>query len=263
MILSGILTSIGGYGLFRIALPICPIAAEHLAWVIGLLGVINIVYGALVALAQTELRRLIAYTAISQMGFVLLGLSAWTSPDAAQYWSWGMKGAAFQLIVQGLTTAGLFFMAGLLRERLGHLDISQAGGIARAMPVYSGLAMVFFFTAMGLPLLGGFVGPFCTLLGCWNFRPESWHAAGQVFTLIAAGSLVLSAGCLIWTLQRVLLGPRSAPTSCDDLDGREGFVAGSLAVLLVALGVWPMLVFDWLEPTVTGLVQTLAQVTAG
>lgn len=262
MLLAAILLKTGAYGLLRIAVPLCPWAAEQLAWVVGLLGIIAIVYAALVALAQTNLKRLIAYSSISHMGYVLLGIAVWTTPDAAQYWSWGMKGAVFQMIAHGFTSAGMFYLAGVLYDRLGHYDLNRMGGLTTPMPTWAGLTMVVFFGAMGLPLLCGFVGEFCVLLGTWNFRPDAWPAAGQVFTMIAAGTLVITAGYILWTLQRMLLGHRKDGLALDDLDGREGFIAGVFAVMTVLLGVWPMLVFDWLEPTITGLVQLLAQVTA-
>ena len=262
MLLAAVLLKTGAYGLLRIAVPICPGAAEQLAWVMGLLGIITIVYAALIALAQTNLKRLIAYSSISQMGYVLLGIAVWTTPDAAQYWSWGMKGAVFQMIAHGYTSAGMFYLAGVLHNRLGHYDLNRMGGLTTPMPTWAGLTMVVFFGAMGLPLLCGFIGEFCVLLGTWNFRPDAWPAAGQVFTMIAAGTLVITAGYILWALQRMLLGHRKDGLALDDLDGREGFIAGVFAVMTVLLGVWPMLVFDWLEPTITGLVQLLAQVTA-
>jgi NADH-quinone oxidoreductase subunit M len=262
MILASVMPSIGGYGLLRIALPLCPIAAQQLAWVVAMLGVIGMVYGVLVALAQSELKRLLAYLAISQVGFVLLGLAVWASPDAAQYWSWGMKGATFHLVALGLLSAGLYYLAGLLQERLGHLDITRMGGLMTAIPVHATLMLILLFGMMGLPFLSGFIGPFCVLLGTWNFRPEAWTAAGQVFAMIAAGTLIVLGGCIVWTVQRMFARTPAVSPLFDDLDGREGFVAGALVVVTVGLGVWPMLVFEWLEPTVTGLVQILAKVTA-
>ncbi|MFT3882713.1 MAG: NADH-quinone oxidoreductase subunit M [Gemmatales bacterium] len=262
MILAAILLKTGAYGILRIAIPICPWAAEQLAWVMGLLGIIAIVYAALVALAQTNLKRLVAYSSISHMGYVLLGIAVWATPESAQYWSWGMKGAVFQMIAHAFTSAGMFYLAGVLYERLGHYDLNRMGGLTTPMPTWAGLVMVVFFGAMGLPLLCGFVGEFCVLLGTWNFRPDIWPSAGQTFTMIAAGTLVITAAYILWTLQRMLLGHRKDGLALDDLDGREGFIAGVFAVMTVVLGIWPMLVFDWLDPTLTGLVQLLAQVTA-
>lgn len=262
MILSAILLKTGAYGILRIAVPLCPWAAEQLAWVVGLLGIIAIVYGALVALAQTNLKRLIAYSSISHMGYVILGIAVWSAPEGAQYWSWAMKGALFQMIAHAITSAGMFYVAGLVYERVGHYDLNRMGGLATPMPTWAGLSTVIFLGAMGLPLLCGFIGEFCVLLGTWNFRPAAWPAAGQIFTMVAAGTLVLSAAYILWALQRMLLGTRKEHLPLDDLDGREGFIVTTFAILTIALGIWPMLIFDWVEPTLTGLVQLLAQVTA-
>lgn len=262
MILAALVLKSGVYGILRIAIPICPWAALQLAWIIGLIGVVGIIYGALAALAQTNLKRLVAYSSISHMGFVLIGIAAWTSPEASQYWAWGMKGAVYQMIAHGVTVAGMFFLTGLLSERIGHLDLNRMAGISSVMPTFAGMTSIIFFAAMGLPLLCNFIGEFLALLGCWNFRPNQWPAAGQVYTMIAAGSIALTAGYILWTLQRMLLGKYHLAKPLDDLDGRESFVAGVFVILSVLLGVWPMLVFDWLEPTLTGLVQVLSQATA-
>lgn len=262
MLLAAILLKTGAYGIFRIAVPLCPWAAHELAWIVGLIGVVAIVYGALVALAQSNIKRLIAYSSISHMGYVVLGVAVWSLPEGAQYWSWAMKGAVFQMMAHAVTSAGMFYMAGIAYERLGHYDLNRMGGLASAMPTWAGLTTVIFLGAMGLPLLCGFIGEFCVLLGTWNFRPDAWPAAGQIFTMIAAGTLILTAGYILWAMQRMMLGARKEALHLDDLDGREGFIATVLAMLTIVLGIWPMLVFDWLEPTMTGLVQLLTQVTA-
>lgn len=261
MILTGIVLKVGAYGLLRVALPICPWAAHQLAWLIGLMGVIGIVYGALVASAQVDLRRIFAYSSISQMGFVLLGIAAWTTPEGTQYWSWGVKGAVFQMLAHGFALAGLLFIVELIRERTGQSNVTGLAGLAKATPVLTGLALVLFCSALGLPLLAGFVGEFCAVLAAWHFHPSAWPAAGQVFTMIAAGSFILIAGYIFWTIYRIFLTPQAYQTPLDDLDGREGLVLAALAIIVVLLGIWPMLLFDWLDPTLTGLVQALAQAT--
>lgn len=262
ILLAGIVVKVGAYGLLRIAIPLCPWAASELAWLLGLLAAVTIVYGTLVALAQTNLKRLIAYATLSHMGYVLLGIVVWTTPDTAQFWSWGIKGAVFQLIAHGFLSAGLLYLAGILHERLGHHHLQQTGGLAASMPSWASLMGVLLLGMMGLPLLSGFVGEFCVLLGSWNFRPEHWTSAGQTFTLIIVGSMVLMAATMFGALQRLLLGQPRHTAPLDDLDGREAFVAGALVVITILLGIWPMLIFDWVEPTLTGLVQLLSQVTA-
>ena len=165
------------------------------------------------------------------------------------------------MLAHGFAMAGLLFVAELIVERTGQSGITSVGGLTKAMPTFTGLALVLLASAMGLPLLAGFVGEFCTLLAAWHFHPQAWPAAGQVYTMIAAGSFVLVAGYILWTIQRIFLAPKVYQTPLDDLDGREGLILGAIVVLTVLLGIWPMLIFDWIDPTVNGLVQALAQAT--
>src|SRR5208283_4736210 len=173
MILAGILLKLGGYGIIRIAYPICPYAAEHWAYGIALLGVINIVYGAFAAMAQTDFKKLVAYSSISHMGYVILGIAVWSSntSDASQYWSWGLNGAMFQMIAHGITSAGMFFLVGVIYDRAHHRNLDNFRGLFEPMPLYGGISAVIFFAAMGLPGMCGFVGEFMVVLGTWDFSP--------------------------------------------------------------------------------------------
>ncbi len=144
MILAGILLKMGGYGFLRIAYPICPWAAYELAWIIGLFGVINIVYGAFAAMAQQDFKKLVAYSSISHMGYVVLGIAVWTSFSRFQYWGWGMNGAMFQMIAHGITSAGMFFLVGVIYDRVHHRDLNAFRGLSNAMPIYSGISAVIF-----------------------------------------------------------------------------------------------------------------------
>jgi NADH-quinone oxidoreductase subunit M len=250
MILAGILLKMGGYGILRIAYPICPWAAYELAWGIGLFGVINIVYGAFAAMAQTDFKKLVAYSSISHMGYVILGIAVWTSYERFQYWAWGMNGAMYQMIAHGITSAGMFFLVGVIYDRIHHRDLNDMGGFSNTMPVYSGLSAVIFFGAMGLPGLCGFVGEFFTVLGTWNF--SMWFAA------LAAVTVVLTAAYILWTLQRVYLGENRKYHGLLEITPREVLCAVPLVILTVWLGVWPSSVLNWMEPSVTGLVENLA-----
>src|SRR5262249_48797843 len=145
MILAGILLKMGGYGIIRIAYPICPYAAYYLSLVIGAFGMINIVYGAFAAMAQTDFKKLVAYSSVSHMGYVILGVAVWTSFDKYQFWSWGMNGAMFQMIAHGITSAGMFFLVGVIYDRVHHRDLNALGGINNTMPLYSGISAVIFF----------------------------------------------------------------------------------------------------------------------
>ncbi|MER3415751.1 MAG: proton-translocating NAD(P)H-quinone oxidoreductase subunit M [Gemmataceae bacterium] len=254
MILAGILLKMGGYGLLRIAYPICPWAAYELAWWLGLFGVINIVYGAFAAMAQSDFKKLVAYSSISHMGYVVLGIAVWTGLDRFQYWSWGMNGAMYQMLAHGITSAGMFFLVGVIYDRVHHRDLNALGGLNNSMPLYSGLSAVIFFGAMGLPGLCGFVGEFFTVLGTWNFD--------RVYAFLAAMTVVVTAGYILWTIQRVYLGNNPRYEGLPEIDARELTVAIPLVVLTVVLGVWPPLVLEWMEPSVTGLVRQLAAAVA-
>lgn len=241
MILAGVLLKTGGYGIMRIAMPICPLGFEAAASAMAVLGVICILYGAFVALAQTDFKRLVAYSSVSHMGYVLLGLAVWdaTSTNNVAAWQMGFSAALFQMIAHGLSSAGMFFVVGVLYDRVGHRDLSQMGGIATRMPAYAAFAFVIFFASLGLPTLCGFIGEFFTVLASFAFSP--------VLAILAASCVVLTAGYILWTLQRVFLGKdylgpnenRIVPMST-----REGVVAAGLAFSCVALGVCPRLVFD-------------------
>jgi NADH-quinone oxidoreductase subunit M len=258
MILAGILLKMGGYGLLRIAYPICPWGGYELAWVVGLFGVISIVYGGLAAMAQSDFKKLVAYSSVSHMGYVLVGIAVWTTPDRAQYWAWGMNGAVFQMLAHGITSAGMFFMVGVLYDRAHHRNLDDFGGIANAMPVYSGLSAVIFFGALGLPGLCGFIGEFMCILGTWNFRPPARPYMGMVYAVLAAGTVVITAGYILWTIQRVYFGNSEKYQDLPDIDQREGMIAGVLVVGTVLFGVWPALLLNWYQPSVTALTRTLA-----
>jgi NADH-quinone oxidoreductase subunit M len=251
MILAGVLLKMGGYGILRIAYPICPWAAESLAWWISLFGIINIVYGAFAAMAQTDFKKLVAYSSISHMGYVILGIAVWSAADKSQYWSWGMNGAMFQMIAHGITSAGMFFLVGVIYDRAHHRNLDGFRGLYEPMPLYGGISALIFFAAMGLPGMCGFVGEFMVVLATWNYS--------RVFAILAALTVVITAAYILWTLQRVYLGQNPAYKGLPDISLRELLCIVPLAVLAVALGVWPNLLLSWMEPSVTGLVQTLAK----
>jgi NADH-quinone oxidoreductase subunit M len=251
MILAGVLLKMGGYGILRIAYPICPWAAETLAWWISLFGVINIVYGAFAAMAQTDFKKLVAYSSISHMGYVILGIAVWSAVPKAQYWSWGMNGAMFQMIAHGITSAGMFFLVGVIYDRAHHRNLDNFRGLYEPMPLYGGISAIIFFAAMGLPGMCGFVGEFMVVLATWNYS--------RVFAVLAALTVVLTAGYILWTLQRVYLGQNPAYKDFPDISFRELLCITPLVVLSVLLGVLPNLLLYWMEPSVTGLVDTLAR----
>jgi NADH-quinone oxidoreductase subunit M len=253
MILAGLLLKMGGYGLLRISYPILPNAAavQAVAWTLGVLGVINIIYGALCALAQTDFKKLVAYSSISHMGFVLLGIALLTQA--------GFQGAMFQMIAHGITSAAMFFLVGVIYDRVHHRDIPRLGGLAVQMPIYTGLAILGFFAAMGLPGLCGFIGEIYVLLGTWQAQVLG-PVGAKVLTVIAAVSVVLTAGYILWSVQRVFLGAAKPEyENVPEISGREILVMAPLGVLAIALGVLPwQTVFTFVHGTLDHILKLVA-----
>lgn len=258
MILAGVLLKMGGYGIIRIAMPLCPYGAQYAAYFLVALGVFSIIYGAFAAMAQTDFKRLVAYSSVSHMGYVLLGLAVWRITDGrtagSDYWAMGINAAMFQMIAHGISSTGMFFMVGVLYDRVHHRDLNKFGGIAQLMPEYAGLAAVIFFAGLGLPGLCGFVGEIFSVLSCWNFDP--------VLAIIAASGVILTAGYILWTMQRVYLGPEYKgphPEAITPLTAREKTVAYTLVVFAFLLGIFPNYVFSRMDKSVAGLVQSMAK----
>lgn len=252
MILAGILLKLGGYGILRIAYPICPWAAQSLANGLALFGIINIVYGAFAAMAQRDFKKLVAYSSISHMGYVILGIAVW-SVEGSAYWAWGINGAMFQMIAHGVSSAGMFFLVGVIYDRAHHRNLDNFRGLYEPMPLYSGISAVIFFAALGLPGLCGFVGEFMVVLGTWNFN---W-----VYSVLAAGTVVVTAAYILWTIQRVFMGTNDAYKNYPDINLRELLCAIPLVVLCVALGILPSLLMNWMQWDLTGLVDSFVAVT--
>jgi len=243
MILAGILLKMGGYGIIRIAYPICPWAAYELAWWVSLFGIINIVYGAFAAMAQTDFKKLVAYSSISHMGYVILGIAVWSVARGGDYWAWGLNGAMYQMLGHGISSAGMFFLVGVIYDRAHHRNLDNFRGLAEPMPLYTGLSAIIFFAGMGLPGLCGFVGEVMVVLATWEFS--------KVFAILAALTVVITAAYILWTIQRVFFGVNPAYKSYKDMDLREVACAVPLVVLAVALGVFPQWILNWMEPSVS------------
>jgi len=260
MILAGVLLKMGGYGILRLCYPVCPGAAYELAWLVCGLGIVSMVYGAFAAMAQKDFKRLVAYSSVSHMGYVLLGIGVWTAtagnafvPD---YWMLGMNGAMFQMIAHGLSSAGMFFLVGVVYDRVHHRDLDKFGGLFGRMPVYSGLAVGIFFAAMGLPGLCGFIGEFFVVLSVWNYN--------MVLAVIAASVVILTAGYILWTIQRVYLGPEYKGPHAEALTPatrREVAIAAPLLAFAVLLGVYPQALLKYQSPSVDRTVARLARWT--
>ena len=249
MILAGVLLKMGGYGIIRICYPICPDAGYDLAYFVCGLGVVSMVYGAFAALAQKDFKRLVAYSSVSHMGYVVLGIGVWSAVAGNQFnpddWKMGMNGAMFQMIAHGISSAGMFFMVGVIYDRVHHRNLDQFGGLFAKMPVYSGLAIGIFFAGLGLPGLCGFIGEVFVTLSVWNFS----HA----LAVIAASVVILTAGYILWTMQRVYLGPEYKGPHGDHLHpmtARELAIAAPLLALAILFGVYPQAVFHYMTPSV-------------
>ncbi len=252
MILAGLLLKMGGYGLLRISYPILPHvgAATAVTWTLGILGVINIIYGALCALAQNDIKKMVAYSSISHMGFVLLGIALLTKA--------GFQGAVFLMVAHGIISPAMFFLVGVIYDRVHHRDINRLGGLATKMPIFTGLMVVVFFAGMGLPGLAGFIGEIYILLGTW--QSSALGAIGaKILAVIAASGIILTAGYILWAIQRVLLGSeRPEYRDIPDISTREIIIATPMALLAVALGVFPwQTVFVFIYGTIDNLLKLI------
>jgi NADH-quinone oxidoreductase subunit M len=250
---AGILLKLGGYGLIRIAFAICPWAAHELAWYIGLIGAVSIVYGAFVAMGQTDFKKLLAYSSVSHMGYVILGLASW-SAAGPQYWEMGVNGAVYQMLAHGITATALFFVVGVVYERAHHRELNHLGGLTEPMPMYTGLSAILFFASMGLPGLCGFVGEFKVMMAAWAFSPA--------LAIAAILTTVLTAGYLLWAWQRAFLGVNETTKNYPDVTAREFAILLPLVLLAIALGIFPsVLILSWVEPSIAGWVGNLTHLS--
>ncbi|MCA9083062.1 MAG: NADH-quinone oxidoreductase subunit M [Planctomycetaceae bacterium] len=258
MILAGVLLKLGGYGIIRVAFPLCPYGASYAAYVVVAIGVISIIYGAFAALAQTDFKRLVAYSSVSHMGYVLIGLGVWKIAEGTgktinpDMWLMGVNGAMFQMIAHGISSAGMFFMVGVIYDRVHHRDLNRFGGLTGLMPLYSGLAAGIFFAGLGLPGLCGFIGEVFVVLSTWNYSP--------LLAIIAASGVILTAGYILWAMQRVYLGPEYRGPHAEDIkpmNSREATVAVVLLVFAVLLGIFPGYLFDMMHGSTTALVESM------
>jgi len=249
MILAGILLKMGGYGLIRIAYPFFPEAAASIWWVIALLAVISIVYGALVAMSQTDFKRLIAYSSVSHMGFVTLGLAAATTQ--------AVNGAMYMMLAHGTISAMLFMIVGVIYDRAHHRDIDRFGGLAWTMPRYAVLASFAFFASLGLPGLSGFIAEITTFVGSFNSQIDGF----RVFALLALLGIVITAGYYLITLQKVFLG-KTPEVYTDkkvfpDVSARELAVLLPLAAVTLVMGIWPAFALDMYRGVIDGFESTM------
>ena len=241
VILAGILLKMGGYGFLRFSLPMFPVASEQYATVIFVLSLIAIVYTSLVALAQEDVKKLIAYSSVAHMGLVTLGTFTFSHE--------GIDGGIFQMLSHGIVSGALFLCVGVVYDRMHTRLISAYGGLVNRMPIYAGFFMVFTLANVGLPGTSGFVGEFLTLLAAFRFN--TWLA------VIGTTSVVLSAAYALWLYGRMIFGALDKPSlkAILDLSPREIVFMAPLVVITIALGLYPKPIFDVTRVSVAHLVE--------
>jgi NADH-quinone oxidoreductase subunit M len=244
MILAGVLLKMGGYGFLRFSLPMFPLASDFFAPLIFALSIIAVIYTSLVALAQSDMKKMIAYSSVAHMGFVTIGIFTMTEQ--------GIAGAMFQMISHGLVSAALFFCVGVVYDRLHTREISAYGGVTAAMPRYAVFFMFMMMASVGLPGTSGFVGEMLVLVG-------AWHASSWVAFFTATG-LVVGATYMLWLYRRVMFGEvvNDEVKAMEPMDGREFFIFVPLTILVLVFGVYPMALLDVMETSVQFVLNGLA-----
>ena len=232
VILAGVLLKMGVYGFLRFAIPLFPEAAmTYTPWIVGL-AVIGIVYGALVAMVQRDVKKLVAYSSVSHLGFVMLGLFVWNAQ--------GLAGGILQSINHGLSTGALFLAVGILYERRHTREIGEFGGLAATLPWFAALFMIACLSSMGLPGLNGFIGEFLVLLGAFRAWPDL-GSVGKIVSAISATGVILAAIYLLWMYQRVMFGPitNEKNRGLPDLTRREFWTLAPVILFIIWIGVYP------------------------
>jgi len=237
LILAGLLLKTGAYGLIRFIVPLFPGAAHEIAPWAMLFGVIGILYGAILAFAQTDLKRLVAYTSVSHMGFVILGVFAFNEV--------ALQGVVMQMITHGISTGALFILAGSLYERIHTRDITQMGGFWTKVPFMGTIGLVFAMASLGLPGLGNFIAEFMILVGAWQ--------ANGVLTIFATIGLVAATAYSLRIVQKVFLGKEERGRTLVDLSLREKLIMVPLVIVIAWLGLFPQPVLNTAKRTITGL----------
>jgi NADH-quinone oxidoreductase subunit M len=244
VILAGVLLKMGAYGFLRISLPVLPQAAHQWAPWIAALAAISIVYGAAVAMAQKDLKRMIAYSSVSHMGYVMLGIAAATPVS--------LQGSMLQMFAHGIVTGLLFLLVGLVYERAHTREIPLLGGLSAQAPILGGILSFASFASLGLPGLASFVGEFMVLLGTWT------SALPRAYTVVASLSIVLTAAYFLRMLENVALGPVSPKLAgTPDVGPRELSTLVPLVALTVVVGLYPVVVLTYVQPAVTALLKSL------
>ncbi len=252
VILAGVLLKMGTYGMLRFNLPLFPQSAMQYAPFISVLAVIGIIYGALVAMVQTDMKKLVAYSSVSHLGFVVLGIFALTEES--------IQGAVIQMVNHGLSTGALFLLVGIVYERTHRREISYYGGIAKLVPVYATAMMIASLSSIGLPGLNGFIGEFLILLGSFKSQSlDSWW-----FVIFGATGVIFAAVYLLWMYERVFFGKVTNPkleSELTDLNKRELLVLIPIFVLIVWIGIYPSTFLNLTEVSTQSILQHVSSFT--
>jgi NADH-quinone oxidoreductase subunit M len=239
--LAAVLLKMGTYGYVRFAIPLFPEAAHKFAPLIATLAVIGIIYAALVAMVQEDVKKLVAYSSVAHLGFVMLGVFAFNVE--------GISGGMLQMINHGISTGALFLIVGFIYERRHTRLITDFGGLSKQMPVFATIFMIVTFSSVGLPGTNGFVGEFLILLGAFESQLRWW-------TIIATSGVILSAVYMLWVFQRVMFGELDNPKNqkLADLNGREIAIMIPLLVMIFFMGLYPKSFIDKMDPAIKKLV---------
>ncbi|HEV2357112.1 MAG TPA: NADH-quinone oxidoreductase subunit M [bacterium] len=251
VLLAAVLLKLGTYGFVRIVLPLLPNAFHVLAGLVGVLAAIAAVYGALVAMAQTDLKKLIAYSSVNHMGYVMLGVAAAAAaqgqPALRNAATIALNGATMQMLAHGVITGALFFLVGVLYDYRAHTrGVDDFGGLWERLPVYTGVTMLAVLASLGLPGLMGFVAEFSIFLGAYQIYPT--------LTVLALVGVVITVAYFLWAMYRIFWGPFNARwAGLPDLDRREAWTLAPLAVLMIAIGLYPAPVVGTLNAAMAGI----------
>lgn len=237
VILAAVLLKMGTYGIMRFCFTLFPEASREFAWIFIILAIVGIIYGALVAMVQPDIKRLVAYSSIAHMGFVILGMFSFTEQ--------GMQGALFTMLAHGVTTGALFLLVGFIYDRRHTREITEYGGLSSVMPIYATFFVITTMASIGLPFLNGFVGEFLIMLGMWssNILAASWN---KIAAMLAGTGVIFAAVYLLWMVQRVFFGKvtNEKNKTLLDLNAREIGLMIPLLFLMVYMGVYPKPILD-------------------
>jgi NADH-quinone oxidoreductase subunit M len=250
VILAAVLLKFGTYGFLRFALPMFPLAAQIMAPTIAVLAVIGVIFGALMAYVQTDVKKLVAYSSVSHLGFAVLGIMVMGQV--------AVQGAIFQMLAHGISTGGLFLGVGLLYDRRHTRRLDDFGGLWKKVPVFAACFMVIVLASVGLPGLCGFIGEFLVLIGTFNAPANTLFAGSKAMAIISASAVILAAMYLLTMYQKIFFGPLDKPENKDpsvrDIHGRERWVFGLIVAAALVMGIYPQPILDRSEKSVAALI---------